>query len=949
MSEQGQNSMSAAGSSITDVPLSERPLVVPDENTVISERDHRQVATQETVVAEGSAGLRRRLFPASEAEAGQEAGVRLGQFEIRRRIGAGGMGVVFLATDLELSRDVALKVLHPATSGDPAHVARFRNEARACARLNHDNIARVYLSGHQDGFFFIAYELATGVTIRDLILQRGRLSIEEAVNYAIQVTLALNHLDAEGVVHRDIKPSNIMLTERGRVKVVDLGLARREVSDSIGDLTVAGTTLGTFDYIAPEQARDPRDADIRSDIYSLGCTLYQMLTGRPPYPEGTALQKLLDHQGKSPPDPRSLNSQIPPQLGAVLRKMMASNPEQRYQAPALLLSDLIQIAASLGLRSVPADGIVWRKSDGLTQRSPMGAAWLFGSVLVICLTAIGLNWMQSNETRPSVGTDPIDVPGDQLSPEQFQQQRASASGAATADSRANGSGAAESTSQPGTAGPETTTAANGEGPAPDPGAAASGGPGSSSAPADVSESWLSWPLLSNGLQWPAPGRVAAEPSEAAPPAMVTPRVQGRFVLQSPEGETQSFQTLQAAVADARSGDVILLQYDGNPADIAAQPPVRISGINLIIRAAPGFRPLLEFRAEADPGGMPASMFSIRNNASLTLRDLDLRFRSAADVVADTLSIFRVDGAHRLQLDNLTVDVRSEVPGRVSVVQLVHSPGSADATATPAENEISVTNSLIRGSTDVFRLQTQSRAAIRMTNTGLAVDGCVFVNLGNASMLQSTGIIDVRLDHVTAVSGRSLVLMRDSDELTGNGSQRVLPPLVIRSDACVFAGAGEDPRLVVSEGNAYLEDLEELLTWTAFTNLYFNYDVFWQIDTAAFDYSSRRLSFADWKQHWLGRPDCEENTPTLMDAEVWLEPQWQSPGGISDLSRVGLRAFRLEEARFGAAAGMLPLGRDGKVPGVIPALLHSFPQPESTARDRTAPAGSESPRDSVDAE
>ena len=127
---------------------------------------------------------------------------------------------------------------------------------------------------------FIAYEFASGRTIRDLIMERGRLSVAEAVNYAIQVTLALNHISAAGIVHRDIKPSNIMLTESGRVKVVDLGLARRDMDDSIGEITVAGTTLGTFDYIAPEQARDPRNADVRSDIYSLGCTIYHMVTGQ---------------------------------------------------------------------------------------------------------------------------------------------------------------------------------------------------------------------------------------------------------------------------------------------------------------------------------------------------------------------------------------------------------------------------------------------------------------------------------------------------------------------------------------------------------------------------------------------------------------------------------------------------------------------------------------------
>ncbi|MFM7919648.1 MAG: protein kinase domain-containing protein, partial [Planctomycetaceae bacterium] len=149
----------------------------------------------------------------------------------------------------------------------------------------------------------------------------------------------------------------------------------------------AGTTLGTFDYLAPEQARDPRNADVRSDIYSLGCTIYHMVTGQPPYPEGTALQKLLDHQGKAPPDPRLINARVPAELAAILKRMMANVPEQRYQAAPALLSDLMQLAARLGLQSVPAEGIVWRSRQSGGTVSLPSTAWLLGTVLTICVTA----------------------------------------------------------------------------------------------------------------------------------------------------------------------------------------------------------------------------------------------------------------------------------------------------------------------------------------------------------------------------------------------------------------------------------------------------------------------------------------------------------------------------------------------------------------------------------
>ena len=252
-----------------------------------------------------------RLFPRDAPPAVDGAptavGCRLGHFRIEATIGAGGMGAVFRAVDERLDRIVALKVLSPSLSRDAGSIQRFLNEARAAARLDHDNIARVYYVGEDRGLNFIAHEFVTGRTIRDIIRDHGPLDPREAVNYALQLAAALRHTSAAGVVHRDIKPSNIIITPRGRAKLVDLGLAKKVASESFGDLTIAGTTLGTFDYISPEQAKDPRNVDVRSDIYSLGCTLYHMLAGTPPYPEGTVLQKLLDHQAKDVPDPAAKN------------------------------------------------------------------------------------------------------------------------------------------------------------------------------------------------------------------------------------------------------------------------------------------------------------------------------------------------------------------------------------------------------------------------------------------------------------------------------------------------------------------------------------------------------------------------------------------------------------------------------------------------------------------
>ena len=243
-------------------------------------------------------------------------GERLGQFVLERYVGGGGMGVVFKALDTTLNREVAVKVLAHSQSHDEETLRRFKNEAQSAARLDHENIARVYYVGEDRGVHYIVFEFIEGVNIRDLVQQQGPLSLADAISYTLQVAEALAHASQRDVIHRDIKPSNVLITPEGRAKLVDMGLARlHQVEHPDNDLTASGVTLGTFDYISPEQARDPRSADVRSDLYSLGCSFYFMLTGRPPFPEGTVLQKLLQHQSEDPDDPRQFRPDLPNEIG----------------------------------------------------------------------------------------------------------------------------------------------------------------------------------------------------------------------------------------------------------------------------------------------------------------------------------------------------------------------------------------------------------------------------------------------------------------------------------------------------------------------------------------------------------------------------------------------------------------------------------------------------------
>ncbi|MBX9578936.1 MAG: serine/threonine protein kinase, partial [Gemmataceae bacterium] len=299
------------------------------------------------------------------------AGRRLGHFELIEAVGAGGMAAVLKARDLELGRVVALKILPPEAAADPEAVTRFKQEARAAAKLDHENVARVYFCGEDQNLHFIAFEFVEGQTLRAVIDRRGPLPAGECVRSMLQVAAGLNHAADRGVVHRDIKPSNVIVTPDGRAKIVDMGLARHLEGGSVnGGVTQSGVTLGTFDYISPEQALDPRRADVRSDIYSLGCTFYHALTGRPPVPEGTAAKKLHAHQHEAPLDPRELNPAVPDDLAAVLSRMMVKDPARRYQTPVELIADLKAVAARL---RVPLDGAV---ADSAVEAVPAAAAVL---------------------------------------------------------------------------------------------------------------------------------------------------------------------------------------------------------------------------------------------------------------------------------------------------------------------------------------------------------------------------------------------------------------------------------------------------------------------------------------------------------------------------------------------------------------------------------------------
>jgi serine/threonine protein kinase len=266
----------------------------------------------------------------------------VGKYEVLAHIATGGMGAVYKAIDADLNRIVALKVLAARLMDNPAAVERFRREARNAARLNHPNIVTLYEWGKADDAHYLAMEFVDGPDLGEYILNKGRLDVEETHAILVQAVQALDHAHRQGVVHRDIKPSNFILARQAGeliVKMTDLGLSRA-VSDEDFRVTRDGSTVGTVDYLSPEQSRDSSGADIRSDIYSLGCTVFHMLAGRPPFDEGGLGERVYKHIHTEPPDLRRLNPDVPPQLWAVIKRMLAKAPGNRYQTPAALLNDL---------------------------------------------------------------------------------------------------------------------------------------------------------------------------------------------------------------------------------------------------------------------------------------------------------------------------------------------------------------------------------------------------------------------------------------------------------------------------------------------------------------------------------------------------------------------------------------------------------------------------------
>ncbi len=846
--------------------LSHRP------ETVVNPEGRRS-ESEPPPASQPTSSVWQRLFPASLGSSDESldeplpspAGFELGHFVLKERIGIGGMGAVFRAEDTRLQREVALKVLGPAQSRDESSVKRFQNEASAAARLDHDNIARVYYIGEDHGLHFIAFEYITGTNLRDLIREGGPMTPADAVNYTIQIAGALNHTYAAGVVHRDIKPSNIIITPAARAKLVDLGLARKQNSESANELTLAGTTLGTFDYISPEQAKDPRTADVRSDIYSLGCTLYHALTGLPPYPEGTVLQKLLDHQGKEAPDPALKNRHVPPDLSAICQKMMASDPKQRYATPEQLMRDLMPVAGRLGLRGLPADGLIWRHiAPPKVTFWERNLGWV--ASLSVLLLIVFVVWR-----FPSLGTGPslasVDDPN---RPGRMKLTAENSPSSPLENWPAGDSENPNSTSPPAASSIKAPVPPDIQTPSPTEPEKNSTrdspmtvGPGESQAtadgvkppfnmksvldPRDDDDPDSDFPSEPPQTSAKTPGLVNhnSEPKPASPPDQVASgsaptvdpmeNVETRpyVIINSDSSQGETKRTLEAACTAAQDGQIVEIHHDGLLPDVLNKP-IRIKNKSLTIRAGEGHRPLLHFAGIGTPAeGLTTRLFQL-SKASVDLINLDFQLAPPAGADASqTWAIASLEGGGRMLLQNVTVTVNAPDNHLASVVELLPAPASQMAKdmkmmmnqdSEPARTEfrVKIQNSFIRGACNVFLARHTLPGKIDVDGSAFAVEGSLLVAEGSLDMPAEGDHVELRLEHSTCLVGNSLIRMDSGD------TPRDLVPLDVTNsqDNLIATNTNNNP-LVSMTGSSEAEAFGSLLRWYGRKNFYDGFHVFWE--------------------------------------------------------------------------------------------------------------------------
>jgi serine/threonine-protein kinase len=510
-------------------------------------------------------------FQANQVFVGRGRELVLGPYLLLERLGEGGMGQVFKARHQLMDRIVALKVIRKECLKSEEAVRRFVREIRAAGQLSDPNIVIAHDAAQVGGTHILVTEYVEGTDLKKMMEQRGALPPAEACDYARQVARGLQHAHERGLVHRDIKPANLLVTAATRqLKILDMGLARLrhlEANDlTAGDVTQEGSVLGTPDYMAPEQAKESHTVDIRADLYSLGCTLHHLLAGKPPFAGGSLAQKIWKHQTDPPPKLEELRVDLPAGLGAVVRKLMAKRPQDRYQSPADAAAALMPFCRLAAPAAIPVGSAPLALSPGVA-RANAGATLAF----------------------------PAAIP---LTPRT----------------------AARGQSSPASPGDETLTPGMAESvslvPSPDPPSAAR----RQRTPMTGQRRWLA---LAGGLllclvAWQLVSRLLSPPSRDTDQDEFIADPTKPFLRLGAGGRRDAFRTLAAALAGMRKGDVLEVHRNG-PFKI---DKVELRDTTLTLRAASGYRPEL-IANDGEAGEDRSPWFSLENTA-VTIEGCDFR-------------------------------------------------------------------------------------------------------------------------------------------------------------------------------------------------------------------------------------------------------------------------------------------------------------------------------------
>jgi serine/threonine-protein kinase len=891
-------------------------------------------------------------------------GDRIGKYEILEFVASGGMGAVYKARDVDLDRIVALKVLPPATALQPKMLDRFRREARVAARLHHENIVTIYEFSEKDGMYFLALEYVPGVDLQEYVEKRQKLPPDEAREIVLQAARALAHSHEQQVVHRDVKPSNFLLTRKdGRliVKLTDLGLALHP-SDGEYRITREGTTVGTVDYMAPEQARDSASADIRSDIYSLGCTFYHLLTGTAPFAIGTMAERLLQHLQDEPPNVRELNEEVPPGYATILERMLAKRPDDRYQTPLDLIADLEnpdragRRLARLTPREVPLARAAPARPRGDAGPMPIPIA-----PSPAAESDASIPYSTTAEDEPAVQDDEPIIeeprqrrrrprPGRQTTRDGprresrdtvvMREEPEVRDDAAEARDRARASRASSGSTPPwavlggGAAAVVLVgiiafvASRSGSGdrktePAPPPISQPAPPPISAPPRKDDERPHIAGNAAEMGVVLPqlpvlyqpvvpldALRNEYAGPLESlpAPPAQAPVLRVSRGAAPGPG----AFRSLAQALAAAPEGASIIEIHDKGPLFVSTLPP--IEGRQVYIQAAPGVRPLIAWEP---PRSMmkakAAPVMLAQRKALVTVKGVDIVVKSTDPEAATPACLFQA-AAGQLVLRDCTVSLAGKQPQGVILARLVRS-GDLD----PVRARI--TGCYARG-VDF------TAVAIEGTSAEVLIDHSLLAGSAQPMVRALCGELDevkLRLVRATLVTGNSLLRVQSSAEKGGAPQVQTLAwdSLLARNDA-----AGADGDLVHFVGGAE----PNACKWRAVNCVYAGWKRL--LGSAA-----RTIDGGDldgWHSQWLYREGDRavlETWPNLPSTQLDELPAtifyaYDPPVGYAANGGAG---------PLGAVIGQLPVEPTGWLPLTFdrpPLVLSSLAAPDVPAIDMT---------------